>query len=344
MNIYSARGRADFKFTNFTVYLGWLNVFYTVRGLEGGVYFGEGVVDGVKYYGLILIFCKKVRNFGEGVLEVYRDVKNGTVCITFNPAPQTAHFHFLLSSPRKNYYFNSMSTIKLDTIQENILERLFARKKMVDTLVEKLSADLKNAPKEHLQVSKNKNTYQYYLKNEFSSKKGSYIPKRDIEKAKQIAQRDYNSKLLKKLLVEQKALNKVLTFFKFTDIYKEYDSLHPARKVLVTPVVTSPEEFAANWQAKTYKTTSYHKENLIFKTNNNEYVRSKSELVIANALAFNKIPYKYAPEYATAAAEKFLSYTQNGFQQGRNIIYTTETKTAPLTPNTVQKIIDAFLI
>lgn len=272
-----------------------------------------------------------------------------------------------------------MSTFKLETIQENLLKPILERKKLVDTLICKLNEELKNAPLEHLQVSKNKNTYQYYYKTQFSSKKGIYIPQRNLSKAQKIAQRDYNSKLLKKLLVEQKALNKIISIFKFTDIFNAFDSLHPARKKLVTPVIMSPAEFAEQWQSKSYKNTAYHKENQIFRTNNNEYVRSKSELLIANTLSLNKIPYKYerkctlkngktyypdfyclnkrtrqeflwehfgllqSPEYATAAVDKFLTYTQNGFQQGRNIIYTAETQTTPLTPNTIQKIIDAYL-
>lgn len=273
-----------------------------------------------------------------------------------------------------------MNTFSFETIHENLLEKLKKRKQLIDKLILYLEKELQSAPTGYLRISKSHNIIQYYCKETRTERKGKYIPKEKLNLARKMAQRDYYKNLLRKLKREQKFLNKTIPFFTFTDIFTEYDKLHPGRKMLVTPVELSTEEYAAKWNENYKAQSNYHNENAIFKTQNNELVRSKSELLIANALSYNKVPYKYekklrlkngrtyypdfcclnkrtrqeffwehfglmdSPDYACATSEKISEYAQNGFQQGRQIIFTVETKQKPLTSTYVQKMIDDYLL
>ena len=117
-------------------------------------------------------------------------------------------------------------------------------------------------------------------------------------------------------------------------------------------------------------------------TNRNEKVRSKSEVLIANALAKHGIAYRYEypqtlknsqnkmitfhpdflclniktrgeyiwehfglmdnPDYAQKAVRKLQFYAQNKIFPGRNLIITMETQTEPLTPQFVDTMIKEY--
>ena len=65
-----------------------------------------------------------------------------------------------------------------------------------------------------------------------------------------------------------------------------------------------------------------------FYTARGEQVRSKSEVLIADAL-----------EYSGNALEKIQLYAENGFVLGRNLIFTMESRAVPLNIKYVKKLI-----
>ena len=68
-----------------------------------------------------------------------------------------------------------------------------------------------------------------------------------------------------------------------------------SRKEWVIPIQTSVKERITQWVNEKKETNTYYQENLIYETSKGEYVRSKSEMIIADILYQNKehILYKY---------------------------------------------------
>ena len=113
-------------------------------------------------------------------------------------------------------------------------------------------------------------------------------------------------------------------------------------------------------------------------TDNGEHVRSKSEKIIADKLAKEKVPYVYEPscelnrkglhpdfallnvatrktyfyehfgmmdkaEYATVAIRKIEKYRELGYEYGKNLLYTFETGADGLSVKAITAIINDYL-
>ncbi len=134
-----------------------------------------------------------------------------------------------------------------------------------------------------------------------------------------------------------------------------------------------------NWASMSYDKNTNHPEALKFKTNSGYMVRSKSELIIANILSMNKVPFRYEcslnlnglvlyPDftilhpktenllywehfgmidnlsYANNAVSKLHTYISNGIYPGINLITTYETKDNPIDTNMVEEIIKFYFL
>ena len=137
------------------------------------------------------------------------------------------------------------------------------------------------------------------------------------------------------------------------------------------------EKEKISWMNGQYKCNPSHPENLIHKTMQGHLVRSKSEVIIANTLYMNQIPYRYENQlevkgvilypdftilhpktnnlcywehfgmmddsiYVKNAIKKIEQYGKSGYVQGRNFIATFESKEAPLNTFTINRVIQDF--
>ena len=66
------------------------------------------------------------------------------------------------------------------------------------------------------------------------------------------------------------------------------------RKILIDPIWLPDDEFRERWEAQKGEALAFRADDeSSFYTDKGERVRSKSEVIIANALHRNKIPYRY---------------------------------------------------
>ena len=72
-----------------------------------------------------------------------------------------------------------------------------------------------------------------------------------------------------------------------------FEKLSEARKQLVTPEFLSDEEFINRWQNTPYDRLGFGKDDPEYYTAKGERVRSKSEILIADALLRHNMPYRY---------------------------------------------------
>lgn len=135
----------------------------------------------------------------------------------------------------------------------------------------------------------------YYLRSSDKDTNGKYLPPTPANQklVRKIAQRDYDAKVLKAAEKQQRLLEKFLQKFNPDSIDDIYQNLSKARKQLIVPVYKSNEDFIREWLAIEYQKGSYDSNKTFFNTMRGEIVRSKSELLIANALFIRKIPYHY---------------------------------------------------
>ena len=150
-------------------------------------------------------------------------------------------------------------------------------------------------------------------------------------------------------------------------------------KELVIPWIESEEDFLCKWQEYEFQGLGYAEDTPEFYTQKGERVRSKSELIIADMLEKENVPYRYEcpiflkgfgkvypdftvlnkrkkkelywehfgmmddPVYAERAMKKIRTYEQNGYCAGLDLILTFESKNVPISQKQISNIIESFL-
>lgn len=236
----------------------------------------------------------------------------------------------------------------------------------------------KGEPQYHISVDSKKK--QFYLRTGDTIGKGKYIPQNKLYIAKQVASFEYLNKSIQLIDKEIKyidSLEKNMGTFLPEDYY---ESLSVGRQNLVEPLKLTDKQFVETWLNEPYERSSIPFGTAEFYTDNGERVRSKSEIIIANALAKHKVPYKYEcpiymkelgvihpdfsalnikkrkliywehpgklddPGYARDNAFRINVYQKNGVFPGDNLITTWETSTMPLDVKLLEQIIRHYLL
>ena len=261
---------------------------------------------------------------------------------------------------------------------DNITELADTRKQELQTCLDNLQKSLKKAPKGLLRAQPHKNSFQYYIISERGDTKGKYLPRKEIRKAAAIAQRDYNAAVARIIGRKITALDNLTENYHPEEIDAAFTGLHPGRRALVTPIREPDEEFIATWQHLPYTGKPFEINAPEFFTSTGVRVRSKSEVIIAEALNRAGIPFRYEyptsikgwgtlypdftclnttsreeiiwehfglmgdPDYTENAIQKISHYAASGYILGKNLIVTFESGNTPLSVKQVQAYIKAF--
>ena len=261
------------------------------------------------------------------------------------------------------------------TLEEQILEWMLQRKAKLDRLVKILEKRAGSYPEGTLQINKCRGQAQYFHRSSPSEKKGKYLNASQRPLAMRLAQKAYDRKILNVSLEELAAIQKYLDLFPDTSAEKVYEQLSPERRQLVTPLEEPDDVFLKKWENVQYEGKPFPDGCPEYLTNRDERVRSKSEIVIANELAINAVPYRYEfplqlpgfgtvypdftilnvktrteiiwehfgrmddPEYADKAVRKMALYNLNGYSQRDRLIITEETKNSPINIRQIRKLI-----
>ena len=275
------------------------------------------------------------------------------------------------------------------------VDSLRKRLSELNSALEQKRKELKDLPEGHLRIAQTSHKPQYYHYIDPKDFKGVFIPRSNDDLARQLAQKDYDLKVVKLLENEIHAITRCLrqlcrggrlptanssTATKLGDLYAK---MCPARQHLITPVTLTAKQYAKQWLNVTWQGLPFSPNTPVHTTASGIQVRSKSEVLIADALTRNGIPFRYeyplklrrpsgdivtfhpdflclnvvsrsefywehfgrmdVPEYSNNAAGKLRLYTENGIIAGRNLIITMETQNEPLTTRLVEKIIKELL-
>ena len=236
-----------------------------------------------------------------------------------------------------------------------------------------LTKQLQNFPDGELRCTSNGKHYKWYHHHGNGT---IYLPKSQKDLAKQLAHKKYLCAMLEDLSREKHAMEAYLNHHN-ADSHTEKVLAHPEIKQLLTPAFKPLSQDLAAWASSEYERNPNHPEHLVHKSCSGNIVRSKSEAIIDMLLYTHKIPYRYecalqlgdfvvypdftlrhpitgnlyywehfgqmdTPAYATKAYSKLQLYSSHGIIPSIHLITTYETKTYPLTPDTVEKVIALY--
>ena len=152
---------------------------------------------------------------------------------------------------------------------------------------------VKNAPTGLIRIVQKNGKLQFYKRESETDKQGKYLPRAEDKLAQAIIQKEYNQKTLPALEAEISCLKNFLTEYKSKTSNSVYEKLPSTRQQIVTPLTLTDEQYTDAWLKVEYRHKKLPDDAQPFFTENNEHVRSKSEVIIANALKAAGIPYRY---------------------------------------------------
>ena len=168
------------------------------------------------------------------------------------------------------------------------------RLKNLKTALSHLRKAQENQPQGHLRIAQKGGTNQFYHYDNPKDFKGHFLPRSQDELAQQLAQKDYNSKLIKEIEKEIATLqNYLIKTGRGSTLAELYSKLCPARQKLITPITLTDQQFTEQWLKVTWKGRPFSEDSQEYYTAKHERVRSKSELIIADTLYRHGIPYRY---------------------------------------------------
>ncbi len=262
---------------------------------------------------------------------------------------------------------------------EQTKKLLEAREKYLLQIKNEKEQALTEVPEGTLRLCTHEKNTQYYHRKDPKDFNGVYIREKDIELAQRLAQKDYDRKVLGATEKELNAIKKYLSSFPAICAEQIYQSLHKGRQKLITPICETDEEYVQNWEMVEYKGKEFHEGAPEFYTTKGERVRSKSELIIADLLEKEGVPYRYEYpiylkglgkiypdftvlnvrkrktiywehlgmmddfEYVERALKKIATYEQNGIFPGENLVLTYETRTNPINQKMIMLMIQHYL-
>lgn len=270
---------------------------------------------------------------------------------------------------------NLKKMIKPTKLNEELKQKLCVLKNMA----EEKNNKLKEYPTGKIQIKKSNGRTQYRLKLG-TDKPEKYISKKDNSTIKKYLQKAYDIKI-KKIL--QKEIKNIEAYLKKSEenqkqIREEYSKKPDEVKYFIDPIDCSDEDYIKCWISEQYESKVKQIPDTEYKTDKGEFVRSKSELTIANYLFKRDIPYKYERplmlfggsivhpdftvldiknrreiywehrgmmddvEYAKKTVKKTKEYSRNNIVLGINLIITEETSTSPLGTNEIETIVKTY--
>ena len=259
-----------------------------------------------------------------------------------------------------------------DQLEEREAELAKLRKKVV--------ARLENAPKGKLRIKHIDGHIRYFLRTESNDLNGKYLPRAKAKLIQMLAQKEYDEKALTAIDAELSVIKSCRRHWSKLPKYKVekvYYSMAGDIREMITPLIETDQHFIKRWQESGLEKLRYKEEEKRYSTERGEFVRSKSEVVIANLLFKKGVPYKYEYplcvcgrtvypdftvldvknrrevywerfgvaddyEYALKAMQKMQEYSLSGLIADNRVIITAETAKDPLDFSRVSQIINSL--
>lgn len=263
--------------------------------------------------------------------------------------------------------------------RDEILTLALQRKKSLEDLIENKTKQIQKAPEGTLRAVRKSGYSQYYWRTDPKDTNGLYLTKKRRNIAQQLAQKEYDIKILSSAKKELAALDDYIMTKHSSDVLDVYAKINPAKKGLVVPIMSEDNDFVKAWRAEDYRPFVIDDALPEFCSDSGIRVRSKSELMIANMLEKSGVPYRYEyplklrglgdvrPDflclnirtrkefiwehfgmmdniaYANKNVVKIRAYESNGYYAGVNMIMTFETSQNAIGSSSISALISEYL-
>lgn len=262
-----------------------------------------------------------------------------------------------------------------DFILNAVNDRIYELEKILNLKKE----EIKIFPNENIRITTCPKRTQFY-KTDKKGELGKYIPNSKEKFINQLLQKKYDVMLISELENELVLLKSFHKKYGKRNLDQVFYKIPVSCRNKITPVTFPKEELISVFNTIKYEQKPIS-DNFNFITETGIRVRSKSEIMIADALSRNKIPFKYEmpqilnnnnqkvtlhpdftclnyktheiylwehlgimdnDEYAENAIAKINIYQKNGFCPGKNLILSMETKNNPLSSKMVAGLIENY--
>ncbi len=180
-----------------------------------------------------------------------------------------------------------------------LIKELKKRKRVLDNLIPQLKSWLSKAPRETLRIS---GKYCFIMKNKNDT---TGRRTKDARTIHILATKQYYRKVLRSAETELKQIDKLLETETEHSIANIYSNMSKTRKDLVKPLETTINEQIQSWLSNNEASLPIKPGSYAVMTKRGDLVRSKAEMMIADALFDSNIPYKTDVEFAV---DNFRSY------------------------------------
>ena len=258
-------------------------------------------------------------------------------------------------------------------MKEILLETALKRHRKLSDLIEKTEHKLSQFPEGRLKIKTHGKSVYYFLIKD--NDKFETLSKQDLPLVKLLAQKAYLKKILPAAKQELICLEKYIKGRPEHSVEQIYETVSPDRRDLIDPIWKPDADYAAEWLALPYERKGFMDGAPFFVTANQERVRSKSEVIIADRLRAKGIPYRYEcslrlktgtihpdftilrlsdrkelylehlgkmddPEYTEALVNRMNNYALAGIYQNDRLYLTFETARFPLDIGLLDKMIE----
>lgn len=225
-----------------------------------------------------------------------------------------------------------------------------------------------------LRAAKHGKGYQYFIRKKGSEVNGEYIKKNNEKLATMLAQMEYYEGIIKALNKALALLGRCDSISKGAPFESAISSMASGKRELISPIYLTDEQYLEKWKNQVYEKLFFREETTEFYTRRGLRVRSKSEVIVADMLDENDVPFLYEKplklrsrivhpdftllnirerkeiywehfgimddrEYRDNAFWKMREYETNGLYQGESLIWTFETGKYPLNTREIRKMI-----
>lgn len=253
----------------------------------------------------------------------------------------------------------------------NVRDVLCERREVIERMMREIENRIRVLPDGKIYIRHNGGRPYYYLKTDGSGEK---ILKKDDERIALLIQKDYLQKSLKDLKKELESVNRMQKIYTGRVAEEKFAGLTDERQRIVKPITLNDGQFIQRWQEIPFTPKPVDPDIPVYLTMRGERVRSKSEMIIADRLYTNGIPYKYEcplqvgkktihpdfsilkvsvrkvvyyehcgkmgdPKYVKDMMDRFDDYNNAGFVPGSNLFLTFESSEHPFDVRVLDELI-----
>lgn len=246
---------------------------------------------------------------------------------------------------------------------------------LIQKTISEVEKKIAQLPDGWVVIRKVRGRFYYYYSNGNTIDK--YLTEQDTALISQLLQKRYLKEVLKAAKTELAALEKMQDIYSETLPEEIYGNLPDAQKLGVEPIIPGDGPDVRQWMNEPYVRKSFKKGAPVFKTLKGDRVRSKSEMIIADRLYVNGIPYKYEcplnvggkiihpdfsiirmsdhkiiyhehcgkmddKEYFNDLVDRINLYNQSGILQGNRLTFTFETSDTPFDARVIDRLINEY--